>query len=138
MALCYNARLGFACRSALPPSPKIALKKSTAVFVGKVLKVEQYRDYQGVKFLKATCRVDRFWKGITANTIVVITPASSSACGFMFAKGQRYLVYANWQASPTGLRTTTRTRTADLSEAKKDLDSLGVGRVPTHRNAAFK
>jgi hypothetical protein len=76
-----------------------ALKESTAVFSGEVIKKEEvdkevtYPDGEKVivPVTKFTLRTSEVWKGPKRETIAVF---SGSMCGYPFEKGQRYLIYA--------------------------------------------
>jgi hypothetical protein len=71
-----------------------------------------------------TVRVKEVWKGEVTEEVQVHTAGSSAACGYSFAKGSVYLIYAvRDEADP--LRVSLCSRTALLDDAKEDLDSLG-------------
>ena len=75
-----------------------------------------------------TLRVKKIWKGERQEEIKVHTAGSGAACGYGFAKGVTYLVYAvRDEADP--MRVSLCSRTAPLERAKEDLDFLGK---PTH------
>lgn len=107
----------FACSCIAPPSPKQALKKSSAVFSGEVTAIE----VEGfVK--KVTISVGRSWKGARKKTVTVTTSFSGASCGYGFQKGKKYLVYCY-----RGLETGLCTRTKTLKSAKEDIKELGEG-----------
>ena len=80
-----------------------ALKDSSAVFSGEVIKKEKVgrevtypdNEKQIVPVPKITLRTSEVWKGPEQETIAVFTSGSSSMCGYPFEKGKDYLVYAD-------------------------------------------
>lgn len=114
-----------ACSCALPPPPVEALGQATAVFEGELLD----SCVQGSGVMNRTSRflVLRAWKGVSAETIVSVRTASSSAaCGYdtAWATGTLVLVYAG---TIDGVLTTTLcTRTRLSSEAQDDIAALGI------------
>jgi hypothetical protein len=109
--------------SCMQLTPSEGLTSSYAVFTGEVSKIEKN---QSTRFggLEVTLRVKQMWKGQPAQELKVHTAGSSAACGYSFAKGVTYLVYAvRDDADP--LRVSLCSRTAPIDKAKKDLDFLG-------------
>lgn len=120
-----------ACSCVGRPSPEIALQRSAAVFAGEVLSIKEKRPNPfGDGYLdfpiEVTFRVTEVWKGVGTDRLTVRT--SMSSCGFGFAEGMPYLVYAN--ETQNGLVTGLCTRTADLALAADDLAALGKGTAP--------
>jgi hypothetical protein len=85
---------------------KSATKYTEAVFVGRVISKEEIsskeefvaRDTTGLVFrmLRYSFEISAVYKGkISKNKIEVITGFGLSDCGFQFAVGQEYIVYAN-------------------------------------------
>ena len=70
-----------------PKSVKSALAKSTAVFSGDVLEIRS-----GVNVLHARFRVERSWKGIEAEEVLVSTDGSAESPHYRV--GEKYLVFA--------------------------------------------
>jgi hypothetical protein len=104
------------------------LSSSHAVFTGEVTAIEPN---QATRFggLEVTFRVQQLWKGEPQAEIKVRTAGSSAACGYTFAKGSSYLVYAvRDDADP--LRVSLCSRTAPIENAKDDLRFLGK---PSHK-----
>jgi len=129
-----DARPALACSCAVPPSPKVALEQTTAVFAGKVVNIEQSE-----RALKVTLNVSRYWKGITAPTAVVTTATNSAACGYSFKADGEYLVYANDVRGHNELVTSICSRTKLLESAKADLTELGEGKpAPLSRVAEIR
>lgn len=115
--------VALACSCAPPPPPKAALAASTAVFSGKVVKVEPIGDFQRA----VTLVVASAWKGVDGKTVIVHTPNDGAACGYGFEKGKSYLVYANAvkQGDAKVLVTNLCMRTKGLAEAKDEIVELG-------------
>jgi len=109
--------------SCMKLTPSEGLTSSVAVFTGEVTDIEKN---QATRFggLEVTLRVQKVWKGDAAQEVKVHTAGSSAACGYSFAEGVTYLVYAvRDDADP--LRVSLCSRTAPLNQAKEDLDFLG-------------
>jgi hypothetical protein len=104
-----------------------AVRTSGAVFTGTVVAM---RDTT-VPMLDrpwrqraVTLRVDRAWKGVESETVIVLTRWGGGDCGFPFEPGESYLVYAH--GSPgEALVAGTCGRTAELSRAAADVRALG-------------
>jgi len=123
LMLGINSTPVFSCSCVVPPPPKTALRQATAVFSGKVLSVKLKNDQQLVKF-----EVDRIWKGVSDNTVLITTGLGSGDCGYNFSKGEKYLVYAYGEKGGNSFSTSICTRTTTLANAQKDLAELGDGR----------
>jgi hypothetical protein len=118
-----------ACSCLPPPAPKVALEKAAAVFVGKVITIEEKDGRRKeVKIL-----VSKFWKGVTGDSVVVTTAIVSAACGFPFEMNKEYLVYASSIEVQKHLNTSLCTRTKKLEAAGEDLAELGEGSTPPSR-----
>ena len=122
-----------ACTCELPTSGKTlkqhvseAREKSKAVFSGEV--VEVTADPK-MRYLKVKLRVERIWKGILSNEVIVVTGRGGGDCGYPFEVGARYLVFA--YGDDTKLETNICQRTKGLADAAEDLKLLGKGRSPT-------
>ncbi len=120
-----------ACTCALPLSNlthkqqvKKAKNESSAVFVGKVMKVVRNPDEFGVS---VKFQVDKIWKGKLSRDVTIFTGRGGGDCGYQFEVGGTYLVYA------TGVRERLSTsiclRTASWS-VDGDVKHLGKGRRP--------
>ena len=117
--------------SCLESSPPLeALEGSTAVFLGLVVDVRDYRIEKGVKISTShpfyEFRVERIWKGPVAETVFVAS--SFGTCSFRFDVGRRYVVYA--YGDPSDLRTSLCGRTARVANAAEDLRVLGDWQLP--------
>jgi hypothetical protein len=79
--------------------------------------------------------IEDVWKGTVEESAIVLTPRASAACGYSFAEGEAYLVYANGQGQR--LRTGLCSGTKPLSEARADLAILGEEQpMPDNSEAA--
>jgi hypothetical protein len=112
-----------ACSCLPPPPPKEAMEKSTAVFSGKVTKIE----LDEAKHRRTvTIEVDRAWKGMDKKTVVITTASDGAMCGYGFQKDKSYLVYAHGEDGK--LSTNICTRTRGIEQAKADIEALGEGK----------
>ena len=112
-----NSR-GFACECKRNNSVEQEFSDSKSVFVAKVIEI---KDSKPDAFV--TLRVEKMWKGVKTETIVVLTDNRGKGCGYIFNKGERYLVYA-FEDRDGALRTDVCTRTADVNSAAGDLKEL--------------
>jgi len=110
--------LVIACSCVTPDSPQIELSKFDAVFIGKVIRIEQAkpRGYS-VKF-----NVLKQYKGNLDEFIVVRTGMGHGDCGYPFKENEEYFIYAS--SSADGFRVSLCSRTKKLSEAKEDRDAI--------------
>ena len=125
--LMSGATLLQACSCLPSPPPREEFAKAGAVFSGTVEKMER-REHEW----KVTFRVLQTWKGTNAPALVVYTGSDSAGCGYSFARGQQYLVYAivGTGARDTHLLTSLCSRTRGLAAAAEDLAFLGAGQKP--------
>ena len=110
--------LGFACECKRNNSVEQEFSDSKSVFVAMVIEI---KDSKPDAFV--TLRVEKMWKGVKTETIVVLTDNRGKGCGYIFNKGERYLVYA-FEDRDGALRTDVCTRTADVNSAAGDLKEL--------------
>jgi hypothetical protein len=103
-----------------PRSVKTALKRSTAVFSGEVVEI-----YSGAYFLQARFRVERSWKGVEVEEVVVFTDGSAESPHYKV--GEKYLVFAGFQNEK--LFTGLCSRTKKIEYAAEDLKQLGEGKL---------
>ena len=108
----------FACECKRNNSVEQEFSDSKSVFVAKVIEI---KDSKPDAFV--TLRVEKMWKGVKTETIVVLTDNRGKGCGYIFSKGERYLVYA-FEDRDGRLRTDVCTRTADTNSAASDLKEL--------------
>ena len=111
------------CKCAPPPPPQKALTGATAVFSGKVLKIERAAPQR----YSVTFKVGAIYKGVKTTKVDVATATNSAACGVNFTVGKSYLVYCYGKDD---LATNICTRTKPLKQAKEDLKALGKGKAP--------
>jgi hypothetical protein len=108
----------FKCKP--PAAPKEALKEATAVFIGKVTRVEERESVRIAEF-----EVQTYWKGPNSKTLSV--RSGKHLYGYRFQKGGKYLVYAFGKDE---LETSHCSRTKSIEDATLDLKELGTGRAP--------
>jgi hypothetical protein len=92
------AQKSFACSCVLSKESvkkqiKTAYQGSTAVFEAEVLEVRESGENDFRIFVKV--RVSKSWKGGKSGEMIITTPSEGSLCGYDFAVGKSYLVYAN-------------------------------------------
>lgn len=109
--------------------PARALARADAVFEARVLSIapSRWANQPCGGFCPDTAvrmRVLRHWKGAPAREVVVHTHLRTD-CGYEFAAGRTYLVYA--LRAGDILHTSICTRTAPLDRATEDLAVLGPG-----------
>ena len=127
--LLVNVRPAGACTCVPPPPANEALAMSAAVFEGRVISITPSASSAIFgPLLRVEIEVLRVWKGKVGRTAIVQTSNSGAACGFFFAAGVSYLVYALDQEQ--GLQTTLCSRTQPSDQAAADLAALGPGQPP--------
>jgi hypothetical protein len=82
--------------------------------------------------LSVTISVASIWKGVAEKEVVVTTGTDDGNCGYKFAVGKTYLVYANasGKGAKKALSTSSCHRTDLLEKAGEDLKDIGKGRMP--------
>ncbi len=111
----------FACPCPEKPDPLTALKQSVAVFSGQVLNIDEEGDLSpktGTRMRKVAFSVDRAWKGIERIVIKIHTEKDSVACGYAFATGNTYLVYAHGEKG--NLQVSLCSRTQKLGDVRSE------------------
>ena len=108
-----------ACSCLRPEGPQEELAKFAAVFEGRVASIA--RDDARIR---VTLEVQRAWKGLDTPTIVVTTAENSAACGFNFAEGESYLLYADEVEGELMVSICSRSR--EIAGATEDLEVLGA------------
>jgi hypothetical protein len=126
--------VAYACKCAEPEAPSAALASAKAVFQGEVSAIQDSGNE-----LVVTLKVPRTWKGIdSAEEAKVRTRRDSAACGFPFAIGENYLVYASaLEPAQDGvsLQVLRCGRTRPIAEAADDMRELGLGAIPVSPQA---
>jgi len=121
----------YACSCVEGTPPRQALDRAAAVFAGTVLDVNTFAlpllD-NSLQPVRVTFEVNQVWKGEVAGRAVIRTAQDSAACGYDFAAGTAYLVYA--YQSEDGLATGLCERTTEITNAGEDLAVLGIGDAP--------
>ncbi len=118
------SRVVYACSCVPVGSPQEELDRSDAVFGGTVASIERVDPMN----VRVTFDVAQVWKGQVVSPLVVTTTADGAACGYQFAPGGEYIVYA--YAQDGGLATSLCSRTQPAANAGDDLALLGEGAVP--------
>jgi hypothetical protein len=133
----------FACSCVPPGTPAQELNRSSTVFAGVVIGIDEpparpafTTSFPFLTFLvssgdpvRVTFDVSAVWKGPAYRQLAVTTPRWSASCGYPFQRGVTYLVYASDQDGE--LTTYLCSRTNSLALAQADLADLGPGAAPT-------
>ena len=133
----------FACSCVRPGTPAQELNRSSTVFAGVVIEIDEpparpafTTSFPFLTFLissgdpvRVTFDVSAVWKGPAYRQLAVTTPRWSASCGYPFQRGMTYLVYASDQDGE--LTTYLCSRTNTLAQAQADLTDLGSGAAPT-------
>jgi len=115
-----------ACMCPNLDTPRQALEKSSSVFVGKVLSIEDAHPDPDRKLrssadpVRITFDVTKVYKGPEGKTLNLTTETSSATCGYPFKVDSEYFVYANGEEGQ--LSTDICTKTKLLSKAQEDLE----------------
>lgn len=127
--LALSAAPAQACKCMQMP-PAQAYEQAVAVFEARVLEIVEPQPGQTGPANQRRVRLQavRSWKGLESEAVELSTAAESAACGFNFAQGQSYLVYA--YADEGKLRVTSCSRTRLMAEAGEDLQTMGMGATP--------
>lgn len=129
-----NISFAVACSCIEPFSPKESLKKSSAVFAGKVVDIDMSKImFSSADPVKVTFEVSKIWKGFSYKTLVVTTARSEASCGYSFKQGEEYIVYVRGEEN--NLKASLCSRTKLFSNAQEDLKELGEGSLPTIENS---
>ena len=117
----------YACSCAPHGTPLEELSASYAVFLGKVVSVRYDGSGDHPRFTGQTAKfgVETVWKGPVSETIYAEPSSYESSCGFSFAEGATYLVFAQ-----DNFRVSACSRTKPHTYAVEDLIELGEGQVP--------
>jgi hypothetical protein len=125
---CSCARQGPACED---------YWSTAVVFRGRVESIGpvQTADETLEKFRTIRFTVLESFKGVSVSSVEVRTAVGGATCGYRFAGGREYLVYAAVDASGA-LATSVCTRTRPVAKAQADLDharGIATGGVPLGR-----
>lgn len=115
-----------ACTCLAPVGPAEGLKRSTAVFRGRVSKIDRpFLDRVGLQNSGGywvRFEVAKQWKGAASKSAEVFTRLSGEACGFPFELNKEYLVYV--VAEPRDLQTGICTGTKSIADAEREMKQL--------------
>lgn len=100
---------------------KAAYKNSSSIFVGKVAEIIENHDAHSVvvKF-----EVEKSWNKNFLNEITISTANDTAVCGYEFAVGKKYLVYANGESNNLTTNICTRTAPVESSEDTAFLNKI--------------
>ena len=140
--LLIHPDLTYACKCATPGPPSEELLNSDLVFSGRVISIQSIDGVDGAAsdpdpevpdfgVYSVEFDVETVWKGTVLETMYLTTNRDSASCGFTFAEGTSYVVYAQ-----DDLIVHRCSRTRLLSEAALDLDELGEGSAPAEGAAS--
>ena len=114
------------CISSGPPCQ--AYWTTSAVFSGRVTEISssnpdsESADVFGQRLVRFT--QTEVYRGVTENTLEVLTGSGGGDCGYSFKVGESYLVYAYRNPKDNKLYASICSRTRLLSEATEDLDFI--------------
>lgn len=97
----YNLASACSCLTPTDESKDEALQNASFIFRGKVVSTSESEKEQPFRKTEVKFHLQRAWKGVEKNEIVITTPAESAACGFPFKKNETYLVYAHGNPANT-------------------------------------
>lgn len=109
--------------SCMKQSLEEGVAQSQAIFEGTVTKVAPNTATQ-FRGLEVTLTVKRAWKGIESGEVAVLTASNGAVCGYPFAEGSTYLVYA-YRGKADPLRVSLCSLTKPIDQARADLKHLG-------------
>ncbi len=110
----------FACKCE-SPNIKQSFQKATVIFSGEVTKLDPFR---------ATFKVQKIWKGESAEELVMMTGTFKTAdgkymgtsCDYSYKNSEKYLIYA--YGAEDKLRTDNCSGSKVLKNADKDIQEL--------------
>jgi len=117
------------CQCVYDSTVEDAVARASVVFVGRVVaSADTVIDYgagpgHGVPHSMLTFLVEQRWKGPATDSIRILTPQASTACGAFFMPGPN-LVFAHADTSALFF-TSSCDRNRSLKEARKDIRALG-------------
>lgn len=133
ISLAVTASPAFACSCALPgPSPQDYLQGPTAIFAGKVIKIEKPTGSTSstADLINVMFETSRWWKGPGTKTFTIFTAREGASCGYPFKEGEKYLVYSSKEKESGRWETGLCDSNKVLAEADSDLKELGTGQTP--------
>jgi len=115
-----------ACTCASPGTPCEGYGRAAAVFVGTVTgrkETKSSKDEISLTPIAYKFAVEHSYLGVEGTEVEVFTGSGGGDCGYRFAAGKRYLVYA--YRSENKLATSICSRTKLYAQASEDLAFLG-------------
>ena len=126
VALSIYGSEALACTCLAPIGPAGGLKRSTAVFRGRVSTISRpFLDRVGLKNSGGYWvgfEVAKQWKGAASKSADVFTRLTGEACGFPFELNKEYLVYV--VTEPRDLQTGICTGTKNIADAEQEMKQL--------------
>lgn len=123
-----DLQYSIACTCNMPPPPCYAYSKSEAVFVGTIKAVIE--DYESSPQPKVEVEVEKNFKGMNSKT--AFTYNYSNSCAWDFAKGEKFLFYANLdKENKTEFATGFCTRTQEFEDNLTDFNFLNSIKNPS-------
>ena len=140
--LLVHPDLTYACKCATPGPPSEELANSELVISGRVVSIRSIDGGDGAAadpdpevpdfgVYSIELEVETVWKGTAQETMYLTTNRDSTSCGFTFAEGASYIIYAQ-----DDLNVNRCSRTRLLAEAAPDLEELGEGSEPAEGAAS--
>ncbi|MBU1557704.1 hypothetical protein KKC45_01975 [Patescibacteria group bacterium] len=127
----------FACSCVADIPQEESFNQAKAVFIGRVISINKKGEFLRLKnsHRNINFNVTEYWKGEVSKITTVATGFGGGDCGYYFAEGETYLVYANDGNSWYGedLATSICSRTERLRDVSKDLALLGAGTIIPHQ-----
>lgn len=121
-----TAKQAQACTCAAPAGPAEGMRRSTAVFRGRVTEISRpFLDRLGLAKAgghRVKFAVLKQWKGAPSKSFELITRLTGEACGFPFEEKKEYLVYV--VAEPTDIQTGICTGTKNVVGADAEMKQL--------------
>lgn len=129
----FVAPAAMACSCAFAGPPCRAFVDASAVFVGKVIGIDDAKGAEGgYEFYGRRVRfaIVEAFTGVAGSNAEVYTGHGGGDCGYGFRSGRSYLVYAYRDANSSRLVTGICSRTRPVGEADEDLSYLRTRNDP--------
>jgi hypothetical protein len=129
-----SAQVAYSC-SCAPPSQKRVFNRSSAVFFGEVVDIWEsgvplFDDQPEVHSYAVKFKVIEYWKGVKSSEVIVHSDLGGLSCHqFAFAKGKKYLVYAEGR-NLIAITGCTRSSPDDSSYFDAEYKGLGKSKKP--------
>lgn len=122
-----SAESSYACSCITSPAPvkeqvKGAFSNSSAIISGEVIEIKE--SPADKNSLMVRFKVAQSWKGVDQPEITIKTARDGAMCGYSFAVGQKYLVYAYGAGDALSTDNCSRTATLGKKSDAKYLDKL--------------